>query len=235
MSKGFFVVVDGIDGAGKTTLLKGIADWLGDLIRVHELDRSIRTVRDPGSTLFGEQMRGVLKSTNAQEPLDKIAEFLAFSASRAQLAARKICPAVSEGHIVLSDRFAHSTFAYQGRMRGIIDVLGFEAFMQTVRTGMNNVIPDLVLWLDTPPEVAKQRASDSHTAGDVFDEQPVEMYHKLAVSFAECVERDQIPDTKPALGTAERIDGAANIAEVLHAAKTAIKKRNFFKEFFFNV
>ena len=108
--KGLFVVLEGLDGSGKTT----------QAIRLHNRlkRRGVPTslFREPGSTDLGEKVRRILKSGTVDHP---ITELLLFNAARSSLVSQKISPALANGQVVICDRFASSTIAYQGYGSGI--------------------------------------------------------------------------------------------------------------------
>ena len=104
---GKFIVLDGPDGAGKSTQLRLLAEWLrGQGVRVVE-------TRDPGGTLVGDRIRGILLDTAHQE-ITVACEVLLYMASRAQLWEQAIRPALEAGACVLCDRWVSATVAYQG-------------------------------------------------------------------------------------------------------------------------
>ena len=111
--RGRFVVFDGPDGSGKSTQFHRLcADARSAGLDVCE-------VREPGGTHIGEQIRRLLLDPSVKEDVDLRAEMLLFMASRAQLLAQRVRPALSRGALVLADRFVSSTLAYQGAAGGL--------------------------------------------------------------------------------------------------------------------
>src|SRR5262249_23198934 len=102
-----FITFEGPDGGGKTTQMALLADFLT------QQGYSLFRTREPGGTTISEKIREILHD-NKNTEMDSHAEILLYSASRAQLIAEKIRPALERGDIVLCDRFYDSTFAYQG-------------------------------------------------------------------------------------------------------------------------
>ncbi|MGE5596865.1 MAG: dTMP kinase [Hyphomicrobiales bacterium] len=166
-----FVVLEGGEGAGKSTLAEALAG------RLRAAGREVVVTREPGGTRVGELLRGLL-----HEPLSPWAETFAFLTARAQLVAEVIRPALERGAVVLCDRFAPSTFAYQGYARGLD--LGELRTANAIATG--GLQPDLVLYLDLPPEVGLPRKHGESEAirtgleGLAFHRAVREGYHALA-------------------------------------------------------
>ncbi|HEY1273061.1 MAG TPA: dTMP kinase, partial [Terriglobales bacterium] len=107
MARGKFITFEGLDGCGKSTQMEKLARWL------RARGASVVTTREPGGTPTGEKIRGLLLDS-ATAALSPWAELALMFASRAQHIAEVIRPAMSEGKIVLCDRFTDSTEAYQG-------------------------------------------------------------------------------------------------------------------------
>lgn len=147
--RGKFIVFDGPDGSGKSTQFRRLADLAQDTgIRVCE-------VREPGGTHIGEQVRKVLLEyrDDTHGEMDMRCEMLLFMASRAQLVAERIRPALDMNCLVLADRFISSTLAYQGTAGGIpiADILG------TGMVALGETWPDLVVVFDVDQATAATR------------------------------------------------------------------------------
>jgi dTMP kinase len=152
VKQGLFLSLDGIDGCGKSTQSERLVEWL----RGQGL--TVTSCNDPGGTALGNQLRAILLSrrgTLAPHPgeLALAAEALLFMASRAQLVAEVIRPALSAGEIVVSDRFLLANVVYQGHAGG----LESELLWQAGRLSTGGLEPDLTLVLDLPLEVARTR------------------------------------------------------------------------------
>jgi dTMP kinase len=139
VSAGFFVVVEGPEGAGKTTLAAELN------ARFRAAGEEPIVVREPGGTPAAEALRRELLELGGE--LDGGQELLFSTAARADLVARIIRPALSAGRVVLSDRFALSTVAYQGAGRGL--PMEMVDFVNRCATG--GLAPDLTLILDVDP------------------------------------------------------------------------------------
>lgn len=150
--RGCFIVLDGPDGSGKGTQLERLEGWL----RAH--GREVTRARDPGGTAIGDRIRQVLLGYDLTN-MDPGCEALLFMASRAQLVAEVVRPALAAGHVVLCDRFISATCAYQV-------AAGFprERVLELARFAIGETWPELTLVLDVPAEIgitrAHQRAAD---------------------------------------------------------------------------
>jgi len=146
---GRFVVFDGPDGSGKSTQFQRFHEYVeGCGVKVCE-------VREPGGTVIGEEIRRLLldPSLTAGEPMDMRCEMLLYMASRAQLVAERIRPALAAGQLVLADRFISSTLAYQGTAGGI-DIEDIRKVGQIALCGQ---WPDLVVVFDVDTRTALAR------------------------------------------------------------------------------
>lgn len=146
---GKFVVFDGPDGSGKSTQferLSALATSAG--VTVCE-------VREPGGTHIGEEIRKVLLDAQheAEAPMDVHCEMMLFMASRAQLIAQRIGPAIERGELVLADRFISSTLAYQGAGGG----LPLDDIINVGKVALGAYWPDLVVVFDVDSATARQR------------------------------------------------------------------------------
>src|SRR2546427_6832797 len=113
MPGGIFITFEGTEGGGKTTQIGLLAE------RLRERGHPVRTVREPGGTPLGEEIRHTLKHSAQNQAMTAETELLLMNASRAQLVREVIRPALAAGEIVLCDRFYDSTLAYQGYGRGL--------------------------------------------------------------------------------------------------------------------
>jgi dTMP kinase len=147
MPKGLFITFEGTEGCGKSTQLELLARQLRiDGYRV-------RTLREPGGTPIGEEIRHTLKHSKANEAMTSEAELLLMNASRAQLVREIIRPALAAGDIVLCDRFYDSTTAYQGYGRQ----LDLKMVENIINMAVGDTRPNLTLLLTVAPEVSELR------------------------------------------------------------------------------
>jgi dTMP kinase len=148
--RGLFITFEGPEGSGKSTQAARLAAAL------RACGRDVVTAREPGGTPAGEIIRNLLQHDAGGDTLCRESETLLFEASRAQLARTVIEPALERGAIVICDRFADSTTAYQGYGRGL-DVewlLALHAFAQ------GPTMPDLTLLIDVPVASGFARLAD---------------------------------------------------------------------------
>jgi dTMP kinase len=171
-----FITFEGPEGSGKSTQLALLADYL------RERDYPVVATREPGGTPIGDQIRACLHDV-ANQAMTPAAEILLYSASRAQLVGEVIRPALRAGQIVLSDRFADSTLAYQGYGRGLdLDAL---AFITRLATG--DLKPNLTLLFDLDVTCGLARRAEGGQEMNRMDLQTVAFhqrvrdgYHRLA-------------------------------------------------------
>jgi dTMP kinase len=160
MQTGLFISLDGLDGTGKSTQSRLLADWL------RAEGNRVVACTDPGSTAIGDRIRELLLNQEMALPC----EALLFMASRAQLVAEIIQPALDSGHIVLSDRFLLANVVYQGHAGG----LNVEKLWEIGRFSTGGIEPDQTLILDLPPAVARARRKPSADRLESRDES----YHR---------------------------------------------------------
>ena len=146
MSKGLFIAIEGGEGAGKSTHSKRLAQHL------ESIGHEVVLTREPGGTPTAEKIRNILLDPEITDMPDHT-EVLLFAASRADLAANLIRPALERGATVICDRYIDSSVAYQGYSRG----LGAEKVRELSLWATGNLIPDFTIYLDVPPEEAAQR------------------------------------------------------------------------------
>lgn len=174
--RGTFIAFEGIDGCGKTTQVDRAVAWLRDR------GANPLLVREPGGTRLGERIRKLLLDPHAGE-IAAAAEALLYAASRAELIATVVEPALVTGRMVIADRFVDSSLAYQGAGR----VLGVERVRAANQLALGALMPDLTVLLRIDPATAAQRRAGSaadriETAGDDFFHRVAAAYDELAAS-----------------------------------------------------
>lgn len=168
--RGFFVVLEGPEGSGKSTLLGPLAECM----RASRIEPVV--VREPGSTRAAEIARQAL--LDPEHPVGPLAELFLYLAARADLVHTVIEPALASGRVVLSDRFALSTEAYQMAGRGLDPSL-VQAGNQAATRGLR---PDLTLIIDLAPEVGLARQVAAGKRQDRLDRESAE-FHRRVVEY----------------------------------------------------
>jgi dTMP kinase len=153
--RGIFITLEGPDGAGKSSQAALLAE------RLRGSGREVVLTREPGGTALGEQVRRVLLDIDTQgEPHDAFSDAFLFNAARRQLVAQVIAPALARHAVVVCDRFADSTLAYQGYGAGA-DLARLRV-LAGVAVGRH--VPDRTLLLDLAPEAGLRRRSTGDQA-----------------------------------------------------------------------
>jgi dTMP kinase len=168
--RGFFVVLEGPEGSGKSTLLGPLAECM----RASKVDPVV--VREPGGTHAAEIARQAL--LDPDHPVGPLAELFFFLAARADLVQSVIQPALAAGRVVLSDRFALTTEAYQIAGRGL-DPAMVRAANQAATLGLQ---PDLTLILDLAPELGQARQLAAGKRQDRLERESAD-FHRRVVEY----------------------------------------------------
>lgn len=168
--KGRYIGFEGVEGAGKSTVVAKVAAHL------RAEGRQVVTVREPGGTPIGEEIRRLLLHADSMSDWTEAA---LFAAARAELAQLEIAPALARGTVVLSDRTFYSSLAYQGAARG----LGVDRVRALNEQVLGGVVPDIVVVLDVDPVVGFARETDRDRIGSEgveFQRQVAAAYRSLA-------------------------------------------------------
>ncbi len=163
---GLLITFEGPEGSGKTTLIRTLAAHISG-----RGDDPLLT-REPGGTPIGERVRNILLD-NASNNMCAETELMLMVASRAQLVREKIQPALEAGLIILCDRFADASVAYQGFGRG----LGEKTVDRLNDIALAGVQPDLTFFCLLPPEEGRARQSSSQT--DRLDREAIEFHQRV--------------------------------------------------------
>ena len=176
---GKFITFEGIDGSGKSTQLRMLS---GDL-RGRGVD--VITTCQPGGTPLGRRLREAFLET--EETVAPLAELLLFAADRAQHVEFLIKPALAEGRIVISDRYADATFAYQGAGRGFPEKM----VNQVIEIATEGLKPDLTIFFDISVETALRRMSARGEKANRMDLETAEFYERVRNAYLGIAEREK--------------------------------------------
>ena len=202
---GTFITFEGIDGSGKSTQLR----LLNNFLRANGWNALV--TREPGGTPVGLRLRAAL--LDATEEVDPLTELLVFAADRAQHVRRVIRPALEDGHIVISDRYADATVAYQGAGRGFPP----ELIAEIVQLATEGLKPDLTVLFDVAIEESTTRTtrrstgkSSSKSGRDRLDIENAEFHSRVRDAYLRIAdaepERVKVVDASgPVEQTQERV------------------------------
>jgi len=227
---GTFISFEGIDGSGKSTQMRLLSGFL----RMSGCD--VLLTREPGGTSLGLRLRSVL--LDAQEEVDPLTELLVFAADRAQHVRRLLRPTLESGRVVLSDRYADATVAYQGGGRGFSPQL----ISEIVQLATDGLVPDLTLLFDVSVtestnrtgrrSAGKNKPDRLDTEGDAFHRRVRDAYLQIAAAEPQ---RVKVIDTVgPVETTHDRVKEIVipflesrghHLAEVGHSATATLNKR----------
>ena len=171
---GAFITFEGIDGSGKSTQLR----MLASVLRMRGFE--VVTTREPGGTPLGKRLRTAL--LDAQAEVDPLAELLLYAADRAQHVRRLLRPALETGYIVLSDRYADATVAYQGAGRGFTS----ELIQEVVELATGGLKPELTLIFDVSVAeclMRTRRRETTEQGKDRLDAEDMEFYARVREAY----------------------------------------------------
>ncbi len=174
-----FITFEGPEGSGKTTQIKLLTLFL------QNQGFEIVATREPGGTSIGDQIRATLHAVENGE-MQPVTEVLLYSASRAQLVRELIQPALQDGKIVLCDRYADSTLAYQGYGRGL-NLPDLQALTKIATGGLK---PDLTLFLDIDVEQGLARRISGGDEMNRLDLETVAFHQRVRAGYHELMQAD---------------------------------------------
>ena len=170
-ARGPFITLEGPDGSGKSSLLPRLAG----VLRERGLD--VVATREPGSTPLGERIRSILLDTEPRIDHTGRADALLFAAARTQHVDAVIRPALARGAVVLCDRYADSSMAYQGAGSQI----PMDEMRALQRFATGGLWPDLTILLDLPVEAGLARKSDEVTRFEAYHD--VAYHERVRAAF----------------------------------------------------
>jgi dTMP kinase len=175
VSKGLFISFEGSEGCGKSTQIARLAT------RIRDSGREVITLREPGGTPIGEQIRNLIQYDEAGKAMTPEAEILLFAASRAQLVREVIRPALQRDAVVLCDRFLDSTTVYQGVARALAqeEVQAINGF------AVGETLPDLTILLDLDAAEGRRRAAGRKGPKDRMEQEDEGFYESVRQGYLE--------------------------------------------------
>jgi dTMP kinase len=171
---GTFITFEGIDGSGKSTQLRLLANYL------KQAGSDVLLTREPGGTPVGNRLRAAL--LDAHEEVDPLTELLVFAADRAQHVRRVLRPALEAGEVVLSDRYADATAAYQGAGRGFSP----ELISEIIQLATEGLKPDLTVLFDLSVDdstTRTRRRTNGTQRGDRLDSENAEFHTRVRDAY----------------------------------------------------
>ena len=191
---GYFITFEGSEGCGKTTQIEALAKAL------EAKGKTVLITREPGGTLIGEKIRNLLQDPGHENEISDMTELLLFSASRAELIASRIQPALKRGEIVICDRFYDSTYVYQGLGRAI----DMDIVEQLNQITVGTLKPDLTILLDLDAKVGIDRAK-SRQSGEL------DRIENESLAFFEAVRNGYLELAKKEPERFKTIDGLLSV------------------------
>lgn len=207
---GLLCAIEGIDGAGKTVLVQNLYKKLNELSML-----AIATI-EPGGTELGKSIRQFLADRSAPTCLKS--EFLLFAADRAQHFHDLVIPKLKQGAIVISDRMADSSLAYQGYLKGL-DINLIKLINEWC---MDSVQPDLVIYLKIDTQSALDRIKNVRGIVTKFEEEHLDRMHILIQGFEKIFQHRSNVIVIDALASPEEI-----LEQALQAILELYKKKNY--------
>jgi dTMP kinase len=213
---GAFITFEGIDGCGKSTQLRLLASAL----RLQGLE--VVTTREPGGTTLGQRLRAAL--LDVDEQVDPLAELLVFAADRAQHVRQHLRPALKTNHVVLSDRYADATVAYQGAGRGFDRKL-IDEIVQLATEGLK---PDLTLIFDlsVPESITRTRRREENKQKDRLDIEDSDFHARVRNAYLEIAKAE--PDRVRIIDARGSTEETHNVVKKI--VMPILKERGLLKE-----
>jgi dTMP kinase len=176
---GYLITFEGIDSCGKTTQARRLASHL------RKMGYGVLLTREPGGDRIAEKIRKILLSKTNSGMTD-LTELLLYEASRAQLTRRIIRPALKQDKIVVCDRYADSSLAYQGYGRGLSKAM----VKDLNRVAASGLMPDLTILIDVPVKVSLERKRRENTKRDRLEKERFEFHQRIREGFLTIARRN---------------------------------------------
>lgn len=201
-----FITFEGPDGSGKTTQLKLLAENLT------EQGHAVLSLREPGGTAIGDQIREVVHALRNKE-MSPRAECLLYAAARAQLIDQVLKPHLDQGGIVVCDRYADSTMAYQAYGRG----LDRSAVRQIISFATLDLKPDVTFYIDIDVAEGIARRKNSGDDYNRMDDQALEFHRRVRAGYLEMIEAEPARWVK--------INGRQSVEQIQLQIRSEVAKR----------
>lgn len=201
-----FITFEGPDGSGKTTQLKLLAENLT------EQGHAVLSLREPGGTAIGDQIREVVHALRNKE-MSPRAECLLYAAARAQLIDQVLKPHLDQGGIVVCDRYADSTMAYQAYGRG----LDRSAVRQIISFATLDLKPDVTFYIDIDVAEGIARRKNSGDDYNRMDDQALEFHRRVRAGYLEMIEAEPARWVK--------INGIQSVEQIQLQIRSEVAKR----------
>ena len=212
---GLFITIEGPDGAGKTSILNELLRLLKKVAKT-----KIIQTREPGGIPIAEEIRAVILDPK-NDRMDERTEALLYAAARRQHLVEKVLPALSEGSIVLCDRFVDSSLAYQGAGRRI----GVSEIARLNEFATEGTTPDFTLYLDIDSDTGLHRIKENRRGQiDRLDSEGLEFHQRVRHAYLKIAEEN--PER------IYKIDARKSFEEVLQTSYRAIVEQ--YPQFFEN-
>lgn len=212
---GLFITIEGPDGAGKTSILNELLPLLKKVAKT-----KIIQTREPGGIPIAEEIRAVILDPK-NDRMDERTEALLYAAARRQHLVEKVLPALSEGSIVLCDRFVDSSLAYQGAGRRI----GISEIARLNEFATEGTTPDFTLYLDIDSDTGLHRIKENRRGQiDRLDSEGLEFHQRVRHAYLKIAEEN--PER------IYKIDARKSFEEVLQTSYRAIVEQ--YPQFFEN-
>lgn len=212
MARGHLIVFEGGEGSGKSTQLRLLSEAFAAAGVAH------RCLREPGGTALGAEVRRLVLEREWE--VDARAEALLFMASRAQMVARELRPALDGGEHVLLDRFFLSTYAYQIGGRGLAE----EEVRAANGLATGGLVPDLTLLLTFPVAEGLARAAERSSAHDRMEREGAAFHERVARAF-EAFADAEWQRAHPECGPIVSIEAAGSEQDVARRIRTSVGAR----------
>ncbi len=193
-----FITFEGTEGCGKSTQVRLLAD------RLRQLGYQVRTTREPGGCALADAIRRILLDPGSSD-MDALTELFLYAAARAQHVAEVIRPALARGEIVLCDRFADATLAYQGYGRG----LDIETIRHLNELATGGLQPDLTLLLELPLATGLERAISRNSGAEQdegrFEQEALAFHERVRDGYLDLARNEERFRVVSASGTIEEV------------------------------